>query len=145
MATAFLTVAAMAQTTTATVTRSATLPVIGLATPETAQVNVTNLAVARTNGTAPSCTGNISFLNASGTAIGSATPFTVTSGQTFSAKLPYANTAATGRTVVRPVVTLTITPGTPCTLATTLETYDSTTGVTHLFFAGPEEVSGIGR
>jgi hypothetical protein len=144
IASACLTAAgAMAQTTGTTVTRSAGLPAVGLASSETAQINVTNLAGANSRGTAASCTGNISFLNAAGTAIGSATPFTVTSGQTFSAKLPYASTAASGRTLVRGVVSLTITSGTPCVLATTLETYDTTTGVTHIFFVGPE--TGIGR
>jgi hypothetical protein len=70
----------------------------------------------------------------------------MTSGQTFSARLPYANTAASGRTVVRGVVSLTPAPGTPCALATTLETFDTSTGVTHVFFAGPEVVvRGFGR
>jgi hypothetical protein len=147
IAAAALGAAAMAQTTTAaTITRSATLPAVGLASSETAQVNVTNLAVARTGQTAPSCTGSISFLSASGSTIGTATSFTVTSGQTFSAKLPYATTAASGRTVVRGEVSVTVTPGTACLLATTLETYDTTTGVTHVFFAGPElQGSGFGR
>ena len=71
---------------------------------------------------------------------------TAFSGQTFSAKLPYATTAASGRTVVRGEVSVTVTPGTACVLATTLETYDTTTGVTHVFFAGPElQGSGFGR
>jgi hypothetical protein len=134
----------MAQTTSSTTTtRSSSLPAIGLASSETAQINVTNLAGASARGTAASCTGSISFLNASGTTIGTATPFTVTSGQTFSAKLPYATTAASGRTVVRGVVSLTTTSGTPCALTTTLETYDTTTGVTHIFLVGPE--TGFGR
>jgi hypothetical protein len=132
------TAAAMAQTSTTTVTRSATLPAIGLGSSETAQVNVTNLAAASSSGAAASCTGTIAFLSASGSTIGSATPFAVTSGQTFSAKLPYASTAASGRTVVRGVVSLTTTSGTPCALATTLETYDTTTGATHAFFIGTE-------
>jgi hypothetical protein len=136
---------AMAQTAT-TVTRSATLPAIGLASSETAQVNVTNLAANTTGGTAASCAGSISFLSAAGTTIGSATSFTVTSGQTFSAKLPYSATAASGRTVVRGVVSLTLTSGTPCALATTLETYDTSTGVTHVFFVGSEvDLGRFGR
>jgi len=68
--------------------------------------------------------------------IGSAAPFTVTSGQIMSVKLPCANTAASGRTVVRAVVTQTFATGSfaaaPCELATSFETDDSTTGVTHV-------------
>jgi hypothetical protein len=135
--------AAMGQTTSTPVTRSSNLPAIGLASSETAQINVTNLATTSASGTAASCTGSISFLSATGSTIGTATSFTVTSGQTFSAKLPYASTAASGRTVVRGVVSHTITAGTPCALATTLETYDTTTGVTHIFFVGSE--AGFGR
>jgi hypothetical protein len=87
---------ATAQTTTATITRSSVFPAVGLASSETAEINVTNLANNPGNGTAASCAGSISFLNASGAAIGSPTTFTVTSGRTFSARLPYANTAASG-------------------------------------------------
>jgi hypothetical protein len=42
--------------------------------------------------------------------------------------------------VVRAVVTQTFATGSsavPCELATSLETYDSTTGVTHTFVVGP--------
>src|SRR5690242_17614359 len=95
--------AAMGQTS-ATTTRSTSLPPIGLAASETAQVSVVNLATATSGGTAASCTGSISFVNASGATIGTASSFTVTSGQTFSKALPYSTTAASGRTVVRGVV-----------------------------------------
>jgi hypothetical protein len=147
-AAAAFTAGAMAQTgTTATFTRTLTFAPVGLASSETAQVNLVNLASNPTSGTAASCTGSVSFLSAAGTVIGSASPFTATSGQIASVKLPYATTAASGRTVVRAVVTQTFTTGSsaaPCALATSLETYDTTTGVTHAYVAGPEASSGPG-
>jgi hypothetical protein len=139
--------AAMAQTTTTTTTRSSTLPPVGLASSETAQVNVVNLAANSASGTAASCAGSISFVNASGATIGSATSFTVTAGQTFSKSLPYSTTAASGRTVVRGVVSLTTTSGSnaPCSLAITMETFDTSTGVTHVYHAGDAAFTGRGR
>jgi hypothetical protein len=134
--TALTAACAFAQTTsTTTSTRSFTYPPIGLGSTETAQVNVVNDATASSSGTAASCTGTISFLNSAGTAIGTATPFTVTSGQIASASVTFAKVGATGvRTEIRGVVTLTATSGSgvPCSLASSLETYDSTTGATHL-------------
>ena len=140
-ASAALAAAAMAQTTTSgTATRTSTSAPIGLGSTETAQVNVVNTATASSSGTAASCTGSISFLNASGTTIGTATSFTVTSGQIFSATLPFTKAGASGtRTEVRAVVSLTVTTGTgaaPCGLATSIETYDSSTGATHLYLGG---------
>src|SRR5260370_40320163 len=78
---------AFAQSTTNT--RDFNLPPVGLGATETAEINVVNFAANAPDGTAASCTGSISFLNASGATIGSATPFTVTSGQIFSAHLPF--------------------------------------------------------
>lgn len=130
--------AAMAQTatTTSTVTREASYPPTGLASSETAQINVTNLATASSNGTAASCTGSISFLNSSGTIIGTATSFTVTSGQTFSASLPFSKTGASGiRTEIRGTLSLTSTSDVPCNLSSSLETYDSTAGTTHIYLS----------
>jgi len=147
-AAAFTAVSATAQTTSSnTISRTMTFAPIGLASSETAQVNLVNLANNPTSGNAASCTGSVSFLNSSGTAIGSATTFTVTSGQIASVKLAYSSTAASGRTVVRAVVTQTFATGSsaaPCELATSLETYDSSTGVTHAYIVGPQVVSGIG-
>lgn len=127
-------VTAMGQTTTPT-TRSSTLPPVGLASSETAQVTVVNTASASSGGTAASCTGSISFVNAAGTTVGTASTFTVTSGQAFSKPLPYVTTAASGRTVVRGVVSLMIpaTSAPPCSLAIVLETFETTTGVTHVY------------
>jgi hypothetical protein len=117
-------------------------PPIGLAASETAQVNVANTGTPSTGGTAPSCTGTITFYNAGGSIIGAATSFAVGSGQIFSATLPYASTGAAGsRTVVRAqIALLTVTTGSlqlaPCALASSLETYDTATGVTHSLIAG---------
>jgi hypothetical protein len=131
--------AALAQstTTTTTFTRNSNLAPIGLATTETVQVNLVNTATATASGTAASCTGSVSFYNAAGAIIGTATSFTLTSGQISSVKLPYASAGASGsRAVVRPVVTATGTRGSgaaPCALSISVETYDTATGVTHVF------------
>ena len=85
-------VAALGQTTStnAIYTTTSTLPPVGLAPGETAQVNVVNTANVSvaylgsvSASTAPSCTGSIAFLNATGAMIGTATAFTVGSGQIF--------------------------------------------------------------
>lgn len=141
---AVLAAGTMAQTTTTsgTVTRETTTPPIGLGSSETAQINVVNTATASSGGTAASCTGSISFLNASGTAIGTATTFTVTSGQISSVTLPFTKAGASGtRTEVRGMVSLTVTTGSgaaPCALSTSLETYDSSTGATHVYLANAD-------
>jgi hypothetical protein len=135
--------AALAQTTTTsgTVTRTSSFPPVGLASSETAQINAANIASASAAGTPASCTGTLSFVNAAGATIGTAKPFTVTSGQIASLSVPYASVGGSGRTEVRGVITLTETigSGVPCSLATSLETYDTSTGVTHVFYpsAGP--------
>jgi hypothetical protein len=118
-------------------------PPVGLAAGETAQVNIVNTAFPSTGGTSPSCTGTITFYNASGSMIGTATSFTVGSGQIFSATLPYASTGAAGsRTVFRaqialaPVTIASLQPPALCALSSSLETYDTATGVTHSLIAG---------
>jgi hypothetical protein len=126
---------AFAQTTSTTATRSFSFPPVGLGSSETAQVSVLNSATASSSGTAASCTGSISFVNASGSAIGTATSFTVTSGQIFSVSLPFTKVGATGlRTEIVGVVSLTTTStsNVPCDLSASLETYDTSTGATHL-------------
>jgi len=136
--------AASAQTTTtpSTVTRQSSFPPAGLASSETMQVNVANIATASPSGTAASCTGTISFINSSGTTIGTAASFTLASGHGSSASLPYSQAGAGGtRAEIRGVVAVTATPGSgvPCALVSSLETYDTSTGVTHVFLAGPAE------
>ena len=132
---------ALAQTTTTgTSTVASTSGPLGLGSSETLQVNVVNAASNSTSGTAASCTGTIGFVNSSGTAIGSATSFTVSSGQISSVSLPFSKAGATGtRTEVRVIVTLTVTTGSgaaPCELRSSVETYDTSTGATHAYLAG---------
>lgn len=142
---AFTAATAAAQTTTTgTVTQTSNTPAVGLASSETAQINLVNTASNSSSGTAASCTGTVTFLNASGTAIGAAQPFTATSGAIVSVSLPFGKTGATGvRTEIRATISRTLTVGVaippgasvaaPCALEATLETYDSSTGVTHVF------------
>jgi hypothetical protein len=133
-----------AQTST-TGTRTISLPPAGLGSTETARINVVNVASASSSGTAASCTGTISFLNASGTAIGSATSFTVTSGQISSATLPFSSAGLSGvRGEIRGEIQLTVTSGVPCALSFSFETFDSTTGATHSFLASPGGGPGFG-
>jgi len=131
---------AQSATTSSTFTATQNLAPIGLAGSETAQVNAVNTAEASSSGTAASCTGSISFLNSSGTVIGSAATYTLGTNQMKSVSLPYASSGATGRTEIRAVVTQTVTAGSdaPCRLLISLETYDSSTGVTHIHVSGGE-------
>ncbi|HLK64104.1 MAG TPA: hypothetical protein VKU19_11730 [Bryobacteraceae bacterium] len=139
---------AFAQTSSSnTVTRSLTSPPIGLGSSETAQVNVVNTASNSSSGTAASCTGSISFVNASGTTIGTASTFTVTTGQISAATLPFSRVGATGvRTEVRAVVSLTFTSGSnvPCDLVTSFETFDTASGATHLHLEQSGGIEGPG-
>jgi hypothetical protein len=123
---------------------SSVLPPVGVASSETVQVNVVNNANTPTapDAAAPSCSGTIAFYSATGSIIGTATSFAIGNGQIFSASLPYSATGATGaRTVVRVMITLTATwaglaPPPACALGSSMETYDTLTGVTHAFAAG---------
>lgn len=159
----FMAVSAFGQTffPTAMYTMSSNLPPVGLAITETAQVNVVNTAVAPlSTGTAVApCSGSIAFYNAGGSIIGTATSFTVGSGKIFSATLPYASAGAAGsRTVIRPVITV-IPPAITvavtgviapvlaipaCSLSSSLETFDTATGVTHVFVAGTATTGTFG-
>ena len=122
---------------------------VGLAATETAQISVTDLVPS--SNTTSSCSGTISFVDASGNTIGTATNFTVTSGQTFSASLPHSATGASGRVVIRGVIYVTpsTTAPTACALISSMETYDTGTGVTHavLTFPGAADFGpgGFGR
>jgi hypothetical protein len=133
-------IAAMGQTTTTTTTtRDTTIGPVGVGSTETIQINVANLASNAASGTAASCAGSITFNNSSGAAIGTSTSFTVTAGQIFSAPLPFAKiSTSNARTEVIGVIALTTTSTSeaPCELHYSLETYDSTTGVTHVYLSG---------
>ena len=132
--------AVLAQPSTTT-TRQVSFAPVGVALTETMQVNLFNQAAATNNGTAPSCTGSVSFVDATGKAIaGTGGNFTVASGQTQSVSVlgTKANTSTTtgSRAEVRAVITLNVVHGTPCSLVDSLETFDSTTGATHVYLLG---------
>jgi hypothetical protein len=148
----FFSVSALAQTTatsSSSIPPLSQLPPVGLAATETAQVNVVNTAPLPPNGgRTPLCNGTIVFY-VGGSIVGPVTAFGVggydsRSPRTFSVALPYASTGGSGsRIVVLAVITPSIlTPPTdgsgipPCALASSLETYDSVTGVTHAFVSG---------
>jgi hypothetical protein len=138
---------AMAQTTSTTTSSTRDLGLTGLSATETAQVFVVNTAPASNSGTAASCVGSLAFTNAAGTAIGTAVPFTLGTGQSAVATLPYAQAGQSGRAAIRAQLMVTRTPGsnTPCLLRTLFETFDSTTGATHVHLdSGQEVVPGFG-
>ncbi len=143
-------IAGMAQTTTTTTTtRDTTIGPVGVGSTETIQINVANMASNSSTGTAASCTGTITFNNSAGAAIGASTPFTVTAGQISSVALPFAKiSSSTTRAEVIGVIglTTTSTADAPCDLRYSLETYDSTTGATHVYVgsAAPEVQIGAG-
>lgn len=131
------------QTAISPVAQSSTtsLPPVGLASTETAQVNVVNSAPASAG--SGTCTGSIAFYNSAGAIIGSATDFKVTNGEIFSVTLPYSSAQATSnsRIVIRAEVSLNFNAPTAtglappaCMLGGSLETYDTSSGVTHVFF-----------
>jgi hypothetical protein len=126
---------ALAQTTT---TQNLTFPVMAVASSETAQINVLNTASSSSTTSTASCTGSMSFYDASGALIGSAAAFTVTAGHIASASKAYLALGGSGaRVLVRGIVTLatttstTSTTTTPCSLGATMEVYDTLTGLTH--------------
>ncbi len=129
----------------ATVTRTF---LVGLGSTETAQIAVVNLANAPSSGPAASCIGSIAFFNAAGTIIGTATTFTLGTGQVASARLPFASAGASGvRVLIRGVVTVTrvVESGVSCTPAATLDTFDNSSGVTNHRYAGEEAISPPGN
>jgi hypothetical protein len=138
-------VAAQGGTTIATLMRDSVFPPVGLASTETVQINVLNTATSPTGGSAASCTGTITFSNAKGAAIGTATAFTVASGQVFSAALPYSSSGtSTGRAEIVGAIqsTTTFPPKAPCSLVFSLETFDTSSGVTHIYL-GNASASGV--
>lgn len=124
----------------AVLTRSFEFPPVGLASSETAQVNVINTAIASTaaGATAPSCAGTITFANSSGVAVGTPVAFTTTGSQIFSTELSFSKLATSGTRaefVAGVQLNLTAASKEPCSLVFSLETFDSSTGATHVFQA----------
>jgi hypothetical protein len=127
--------------------RVVNLAAVGLASTETAQVNVVNLAASVqsvTPGSTPAdgvkalCTGGVTFYNSSGDITTSSPSFAIGSGQIFSATLPYSETLpANGTSSARTAVWATVTIGgnntaNACAPAANIETFDTATGVAHL-------------
>lgn len=137
--------AMLAQTTTSnTSTITQSLPPFGLGSTETARLDLTNFASNTTGGTAASCTGTVSFYNATGTIIGTATTYTATAGQTVSVSLASTSAGFSGsRGELRVVITSTRTSGVPCELRTSFQTFDTSSGATHIYLGDVfSEVSG---
>jgi hypothetical protein len=122
-----------------TATRDLAFSPVGLAFSETAQINVANTAVNPASGTAASCTGTISFSNAAGAAAETPVKFTVSAGEIYSTTLTAAKLGVVNGSRAEFVgsVQLTLTPKTPCSLTISLETFDTTSGVTHVYLTGP--------
>lgn len=134
---------ALAQTTTSTRTSEFSFPLVGLASTETIGVNLINLASNTSSGTAASCTGTVAFLNSAGTTIGTATSFTLAADAVQSVTLAFSSSGLPSpRGLIRAVLTSTFTSNVPCNLSSTLNTYDTTTGVTHVFLTGSGIQSG---
>lgn len=143
-------------TGSASITRDYSFPPTGLASTEIAQVNVVNIAQASSsaNAVAPSCTGTVTFTSASGTAIktnASATSagvsFTTTGAQVFSTQLSFKDLAATGTRgefVASVQLTTSVPSKAPCSLVFSLETFDSTSGATHIFLGNSAASANIG-
>jgi hypothetical protein len=137
--------AMFAQTTTSnTSTITQSLPPFGLGSTETARLDLTNFASNTTGGTAASCTGTVSFYNAAATIIGTATTYTATAGQTVSVSLASTSAGFSGsRGELRVVITSTRTSGVPCELRTSFQTFDTSSGATHIYLGDVfSEVSG---
>ncbi len=136
-----MSVGALAQTTTTTTAHPRSFPPVGLAPTETLQINLLNTAAASSSGAAASCTGSVSFTGPTGTAIGSAKTYTVASNQIVSVSLPFSSAGASGRTEIVASFTPTASSA-PCALTTTLEVFDTSTGVIHLHLDGAGVASG---
>jgi len=102
------------------------LPPVGLGPSETVEVNLVNNAKA-------SCNGSVSFYDASGSGIASAS-FKLGTGEIYSVKLPVASSTPIRAEIALAPATALSTP--PCDLVFSFETYDSTTGITHAFVSG---------
>jgi hypothetical protein len=127
-------------TTTSTFTRDYNFPPVGLASSETAQVNIVNIAQASTaaGATAPSCTGTITFADASGKTIGMPASFSTTGSQVSSTPLMFSQLQlpagdTRGEFVASVQLTVSFPEKAACSLVFSLETFDSMSGVTHVY------------
>jgi hypothetical protein len=125
-------------TSTTTITTNYVFPPLGVAPSETLAVSLVNIAPTATSSTAtaPSCSGTVTFAGSTGTVIGKANSFTVASGQISTITLTATEagiTASRGSILVSVQQTMTRPSSAPCTLVYSLQTYDTGSGVTHLF------------
>lgn len=136
------TAGALAQGTTGssttTITTNYVFPPLGVAPSETVAVSLVNIASVPTSTTAPtpSCTGTVTFASSTGTIIGKANPFTVASGAIMTITLTATEagiTASRGSILASVQQTTTRPSSAPCSLVYSLQTYDTGSGVTHLF------------
>ena len=137
----FVTGAVFAQTNSFTRTSNYTFPLVAVAVgSEGIEVNLINLAGNPTNGNPASCTGSVAFDTlATSTVVSGNTDFTLAAGAATSIVPTVAvsnQTAVWMRVLLKVVVTNTTTSGVPCSLAYTLNTFDLTTGATHVFLVG---------
>lgn len=126
--------------TSVSFTRDYNFPPVGLASTETAQINVVNIAPVATATTTetPACAGTVTFTNASGAVIGKSTSFTTTGSQVTSVQLMFSqlqlsSTDVRGEFVASVQLTHSLAVAAPCSLVFSLETFDSTTGATHVY------------
>jgi len=138
------------QTTLATpANRAYTFPPVGLASTETAQINVVTTAAASTGSTgstAASCSGTITFTDAAGKAIGSPVSFTTTGTEIYSKQLTFTQLGASG-TRGEFVASIALNSSATaaqgfCAFNYSLETFDTTTGATHVYLGNPAAAQG---
>ena len=124
------------------------LPPVELTPNETAQINVVSSARNYPGWTFwDTCQVSVTFYGAGGSAVGTPVTFTVGKGaEITSVQMPYASTGAKGS--VAPVTArIALTPDAasgstlsppipPCTVAFSLQTFDTATGATHAFVSG---------
>ena len=132
---------------TALMLRNFTFPPVGLASSETAQVNIVNVAsVANAAIAKPVCAGTITFTNASGAAVADPVSFTTTGSQVFSTQLSFSKLASAGvraEFVASILQNLAVPPSGFCSMAFSLETFDTSTGATHIVFGNSSAVGQI--
>jgi hypothetical protein len=130
---------ALAQTAPISVnfTRDYSFPPVGLASSETAQVNLVNISIAPIPSGATACSGTITFTNAGGTTIGKPTSFATAGSQVVSTQLTFsqlgvASSDTRGEFVASVQITSSLGPS-ACALVFSLETFDTVSGVTHVY------------
>ena len=132
-------------------TRSANFGPLGVGSTETLQITVLNTAsnilpLASQIPVPGPCAGSVSLFDASGKQIGSAASFSVAAGDMQSLKFGFGQLATSGsRVELRG--TISITPSSPafCPLSYAVETFDTSSGSTHLYFTGVVSGFTIGR